>query len=326
MLGKTLKTLRERQGLSVIQLAEKLQINRHSVYKWETNENTPSLEKLEQLGKLYGYNIERIMSGRLLKKNQSTDITTLKELDEQLSRATQTSHISRTFSDFLHSHGANYFSYMQLHRSDMKENPTPILLSNLSKEWMRIYVENRYINFDTTWKNVLTHTQPIFSDQLAKNAHETHNHRVAKLYTEMIDHGMAYFVSIPVHGTCCLSSTTISISTNTEKKRLAFKSKLPEFTLAAHHLYHHMHRIQKDRELAHTFPSPLSPHEIEAVKGKALGFTNEQIARQLNISASAVFARIRRAKEKLKASNEAQLVAIAISNNLLPHDFSGMRS
>ena len=49
MLQENIYTLRRKAGLSQEQLAERLEVTRQTVSKWETGRSVPDLEKLEAM-------------------------------------------------------------------------------------------------------------------------------------------------------------------------------------------------------------------------------------------------------------------------------------
>ena len=53
MLGEKIRDLRKRDGLSQEEVAEKLNVSRQMISKYELGETLPDLEKLEELTKLF---------------------------------------------------------------------------------------------------------------------------------------------------------------------------------------------------------------------------------------------------------------------------------
>lgn len=62
-LGTNLSELRIRAGLSQDALAEKLDVSRQSVSKWETDTSVPELEKLVRLAELFGVTLDELVLG-----------------------------------------------------------------------------------------------------------------------------------------------------------------------------------------------------------------------------------------------------------------------
>lgn len=56
-----IEKLRKRKGLSQEELANELDISRQSVFKWEAGENTPDLEKIKRLAKLFNVSFDVLL-------------------------------------------------------------------------------------------------------------------------------------------------------------------------------------------------------------------------------------------------------------------------
>ncbi len=63
-LGTKLYELRNKAGLSQDALAEKLDVSRQSVSKWETDTSVPELEKLIRLAELFGVTLDQLVLDR----------------------------------------------------------------------------------------------------------------------------------------------------------------------------------------------------------------------------------------------------------------------
>lgn len=64
-LKEKLAVLREKQGLGQGELAEKMNVSRQAVYKWERGTAVPSMENLILLGELYGISLDGLVNGDL---------------------------------------------------------------------------------------------------------------------------------------------------------------------------------------------------------------------------------------------------------------------
>ncbi len=74
---ENLLRLRKEKGLSQEQLAEKLDVSRQSVYKWESGQSYPELEKLQQMSQLFNCTIDELVNGTVTKKDLSLDRATV---------------------------------------------------------------------------------------------------------------------------------------------------------------------------------------------------------------------------------------------------------
>ena len=63
-LKEKLTTLRKQKGLSQDALADKLYVSRQAVYKWETGQSIPDIEKLRVLSSLYNVSIDNLLNDK----------------------------------------------------------------------------------------------------------------------------------------------------------------------------------------------------------------------------------------------------------------------
>ena len=63
-LGERLTELRKKQNLSQEDVAEKLNVTRQTVSKWELDQSTPDFDKIIPICKLYGITSEELLTGR----------------------------------------------------------------------------------------------------------------------------------------------------------------------------------------------------------------------------------------------------------------------
>lgn len=74
MLGEKIKEARKKFGLTQEELAEKLNVSRQAVAKWELNNGTPDIENLKAISNLFGTSIDI-----LLNNDKELFITTIYE-------------------------------------------------------------------------------------------------------------------------------------------------------------------------------------------------------------------------------------------------------
>lgn len=60
-LSKKLKELRKKQGLTQLELAERLFVSRQAISGWEAGTSRPSTENLQSLSKLYNVPLEMLL-------------------------------------------------------------------------------------------------------------------------------------------------------------------------------------------------------------------------------------------------------------------------
>ena len=61
-LGEKLYILRTRQGMTQEQLAEKLQVSRQSISKWESDATRPDFDKLKFLAEFYHISLDHLLN------------------------------------------------------------------------------------------------------------------------------------------------------------------------------------------------------------------------------------------------------------------------
>lgn len=62
-IGEKLYELRKEKHLSQEEVAEKLDVTRQTISKWETNQSTPDFDKIKPLCELYGITADELLTG-----------------------------------------------------------------------------------------------------------------------------------------------------------------------------------------------------------------------------------------------------------------------
>ncbi|MBZ5482513.1 helix-turn-helix transcriptional regulator [Priestia megaterium] len=60
-LGEQLKSLREEKNMSREELAQRMNVSRQAIYKWETNKGYPDIENLIKLSDLYEITLDELI-------------------------------------------------------------------------------------------------------------------------------------------------------------------------------------------------------------------------------------------------------------------------
>lgn len=63
-IGEKLFELRREKNLSQEEVADKLNVSRQTVSKWETNQSVPDFDKIVPLCELYGIGVEELLTGK----------------------------------------------------------------------------------------------------------------------------------------------------------------------------------------------------------------------------------------------------------------------
>jgi transcriptional regulator with XRE-family HTH domain len=62
-LGSRIKEARERQNLSQDELAERMDISRQAISKWETGKSYPDIEKILKLSDIFNLSLDELVKG-----------------------------------------------------------------------------------------------------------------------------------------------------------------------------------------------------------------------------------------------------------------------
>ena len=73
-IGEFLKTLRKETGLTQEELADKMNVSRRTVSRWETGSNLPDLALLVELADLYDVDMREIFNGERKDESMNKDL------------------------------------------------------------------------------------------------------------------------------------------------------------------------------------------------------------------------------------------------------------
>lgn len=87
-LGYRLKSLREENNLTQLDVSEKLCISRQSISKWENDKGYPDIDNLIELSKLFNISVDELLKEKnehySIPKRKDLDSSTYKQIDEWL--------------------------------------------------------------------------------------------------------------------------------------------------------------------------------------------------------------------------------------------------
>lgn len=72
-LGERLAKLRKEKGLSQEEVADKINVTRQTVSKWELDQSLPDFDRIMPLCKLYGISSDELLTGNIEQKNENLD-------------------------------------------------------------------------------------------------------------------------------------------------------------------------------------------------------------------------------------------------------------
>ncbi len=82
-LSQKLKELRKKQGLTQIELAEKLFVSRQAITGWEAGTSRPSTGNLQSLGKLFNVPLEMLLDDTVEVEHAPEKISDVERLEEE---------------------------------------------------------------------------------------------------------------------------------------------------------------------------------------------------------------------------------------------------
>ncbi|MEW9079870.1 helix-turn-helix domain-containing protein [Terrisporobacter glycolicus] len=80
LLGDKILSLRKKAGLSQEEVANRLNVSRQTVSKWEVNQTVPELKNIKLLSQLYNVSYDYLIS----KSNPSGDITSIEMIVDEI--------------------------------------------------------------------------------------------------------------------------------------------------------------------------------------------------------------------------------------------------
>ena len=72
-IGEKILQLRKKEGMSQEELAEKLNVTRQTISKWETNQSAPDFEKIIPLCEVFNIKADELLRGEIEEKDQTDD-------------------------------------------------------------------------------------------------------------------------------------------------------------------------------------------------------------------------------------------------------------
>ena len=96
-IGKFLAELRKENGMTQEQLAEKLNVARRTISRWETGNNMPDIDILIELSDLYAVDLREILNGERKSEKMKNEIkeTVLQAVDYTTTESEKYNHRGR---------------------------------------------------------------------------------------------------------------------------------------------------------------------------------------------------------------------------------------
>ena len=121
-LGEKLFELRKEKNLSQEVVAEKLNVTRQTVSKWETNQSTPDFDKILPICELYGISTEELLKGEQ-QNSEKEESENTNEIDEKFDWDEAKKH--------LFTRGKEDDNYENMSRNQIKQKSAEIVSTSV---------------------------------------------------------------------------------------------------------------------------------------------------------------------------------------------------
>lgn len=147
--GENLRTIRRKQNISQEELAEKLNVSRQAISRWEQGNGYPEMEKMIALSKILNVTLDHLVSEHEI--SDETDDETIRGKQPQTSVS---SAVVPTGRIMIRSYDGkqlvNCYKVISMHLSDSTDVPNYVLYGVDSSSF---WDENREILAKQVWKN-----------------------------------------------------------------------------------------------------------------------------------------------------------------------------
>ena len=171
--GLNLQNLRKKHNLSQEQLAEKLEVSRQAVSKWENGSSYPEMDKLIMLSELFNIDIDMLIKGNLDTENNEDDRELYEKMYNKFTKMI-------TLGVVLILLGVTFVaSFEETYANNIKAFPVIVLLTLIA---ISVFL---FVYYGISWGN-FTEEHPYFEDFYTKDEKRRFN----KLFAGMISFGV----------------------------------------------------------------------------------------------------------------------------------------
>lgn len=171
--GTNLQNLRKKHDLSQEQLAEKLEVSRQAVSKWENGSSYPEMDKLIMLSELFNIDIDMLIKGNLDTENNEDDRELYEKMYNKFTKMI-------TLGVVLILLGVTFVaSFEETYANNIKAFPVIVLLTLIA---ISVFL---FVYYGISWGN-FTEEHPYFEDFYTKDEKRRFN----KLFAGMISLGV----------------------------------------------------------------------------------------------------------------------------------------
>lgn len=171
--GTNLQNLRKKHDLSQEQLAEKLEVSRQAVSKWENGSSYPEMDKLIMLSELFNIDIDMLIKGNLDTENNEEGRELYEKMYNKFTKMI-------TLGVVLILLGVTFVaSFEETYANNIKAFPVIVLLTLIA---ISVFL---FVYYGISWGN-FTEEHPYFEDFYTKDEKRRFN----KLFAGMISFGV----------------------------------------------------------------------------------------------------------------------------------------
>lgn len=306
-IGSRIKAARKREKRSQGWLANKMQVCRSSVARWESGDTNPTTNNLKALSEIFN---ENFLAAEM---RERTPIEIANDYKDELEKSHSVKAIYIATQKFMAGLGIDYFLYMQVFRGDLHPTPKSFIITDIDLEWQRYYAENNLQANDPVWTHCWNSVLPIYSDDVYKKAVKNNDKEQKKIFEQFWKMGYAFYVAIPIHGPCCMA--VFSVTIRSREKVETVRNLTPILSYAGQLLYENIHRVFGDEEPSNKRPR-LRSADRQLMSYLVQGRPIKEIAGLFNVSESAIRQRIDRLKVKFNVTNRQELCLQVVAQSV----------
>ncbi len=306
-IGNKIRAARKRDKRSQGWLANKLQVCRSSVARWESGETNPSTSNLKALSEIFS---ENFLSEETRVR---TPMEIVNDYKDKLGECNSVKSIYKATQSFMADLDIDYFLYMQVFRGDLHPTPKSFVITDIDLEWQIYYAENNLQANDPVWTHCWNSVLPIYSDDVYKKAIKNNDKEQKKIFEEFLKMGYAFYVAIPIHGPCCMA--VFSVTIRSREKVEMIRNLTPILSYAGQLLYDNIHRVFGDVEPSNKRPR-LRSADRQLMSYLVQGKPIKEIADLFCVSESAIRQRIDRLKTKFNVNNRQELCLQVVAHSV----------
>lgn len=240
------------------------------------------------------------------------DIGLFEALTESIQRSQSIESLNAILPEIGCALNVGYISYHAIPDS-IKSLGSPLIITNYPREWVDTYHRNDYFSIDPVVRFAPQELLPVnWIDLVSRHPETRFFFREAEGFG-IGKHGLTIPIHSHVSGRALLTVSALKTDREWELQR----SRILLIMTAIAPFFHNRARDLTEPALPSPNSRPLSPREVDCVRGLVHGCTPKQIAAQLDISDTMVRSHLHSARSKLGCGTVYEAVATAVANGLV---------